>query len=122
MAYAGNPTGDHPLHRGVSLKVAVADVDEDQQLEMFFGDGSGSLVCLKANGTKCWSREVGGETGVGLYPSGDASCFLLPAAPCRSLGKGRRCGGFLDRSWSFVVVRHGLVTALFLRSAMSRGL
>lgn len=47
------------------IQVTIADVDGDQQLEMLLADSSGTVACVKHDGTECWNRRLEGAVRCG---------------------------------------------------------
>ena len=43
-----------------SIQVAIADVDRDGQLELLLADSSGTVACVRHDGTECWSTRLEG--------------------------------------------------------------
>lgn len=43
-----------------AVQVAIADVDRDGQLEMLLADSSGTVACVRHDGTECWRTRVEG--------------------------------------------------------------
>lgn len=82
------------------MQVTIADVDGDGQLEMLLADSSGTVACVRHDGTECWSKRLEGACAM--------KCEIRSDFPQSLAWVDARVGkGVAARAWRLVYMAGG---------------